>query len=384
MIALLTASPAFAQPVIVADSGDTGFVLASALLALATILGGTMLATGRSLAARGVMGAIALTVLLFAAIGYSLIFADGSAILGGAGAAFLGNLATVRDGLTIPESAYVLYELAAAVIAVALLAAHLAGHARIRWLVPFAGLWFLIVYVPVARWIWSGWLTDLGAIDYAGGIVIHVTAGTGALVASLLLRGSTGRDIVTDGVEPVAGRMLTAAAVLAIIGGAALGGTDDAGTAIANAMIGASAAALVAMLLPERAGASVMVAMLGGLAALSAAGPSIGVVGAMALGAIAAILGWAAQRALAKVDPAGGSTVFAAHAVGGMAGAMLFPLFVLPALGGPGFGDGLNLISQLAAQVIATVAVALWTTVATAIAALAVSMLAPMRSADPR
>ncbi len=370
--AMLLASNTHAQPLIVADSGDSGWVLAAALIALAGAISG--LVAARHAARSG--GCIAIGILLFVALGYSLSFGEGSAYLGGGGNLFLANLADLRANTTIPESVFVLFQLALAVFAVAALAAALPDHARTAWTYPFAALWVLIVYVPVARWIWAGWLADLGAVDYAGGIVVQLTAAVGAVVVALLMRGSKARD---DGAV-LPHFAWIGLGWLAVIGGSALGAGDDAAAAVLNAAIAASAGALVGLV---GRGRGIALGALSGLAAASSGAALVGVPGAMVLGIAGALAAWGAAHASAFLSSHALTGAVIAQGVGALTGALLFPVCVLPLLGGPGYDEGASLVTLLTAQAVTSVAVILWSLVATAIAALAVSMIVPMRTSEP-
>ena len=381
MLAVL-AGPAWAQPMVVADSGDSAWVLAASLVAMAAPPGLAMLRTNaRGTLALPVTLAVAVAAMLFAIMGYSLAFGEGSTLLGGAGNVMLANLADLRDGTTIPESLYVLFETVLAAVALATLAAAVAGRARLAWFVPFAALWLMIVYVPIARWLWGGgWLAELGALDLTGGLVVHAAAGVAALVVGLLLRARA------DGA--LAATPLTGAAVLAlgwfgIIGGSALGAGGDAAAALIDALLATSAGLLTAWALAARRSSNVMASCASGIvAAIAAIATSAGFVGpfgAIALGAIAAVFSTALGGVVARWQIGEAGRAFVAHGVGGITGALLFPVFVLTALGGPGLQEGASVLTQLAAQSVAVLAIVLWTAVGTVVAALAVSMLVPMR-----
>jgi Amt family ammonium transporter len=382
--ALLAASAAQAQPVVIADSGDTAWVLAASVLTLLAVLPGLALFYGRGqleATGFGLFGGIALASLLFAAIGYSLAFGEGSSLLGGAGNAMFANFSELLDGATISEGVYALFETVAALFAIGILSASVAGTARPGWLVPFSGLWLLLVYVPVAHWVWPGWLGDLGTLDYAGGIVIQLTAGVAALVIGFLLRSSSTSESVIEPSLTIAGAALLWVGFLAFFGAAALGGSDDAATAILNGHLAASASILVGLVIKRRASAYyAATGAISGLAAVAAAGALVGPAGAMALGAIGAVAAWAAGGFVERAKLGSPAAAFTVHGASAIAGAILFPVFMLPALGGPGFDEGNGLVPQLAAQAVAVLAVILWTAVATVIAALMVSMVVPMKA----
>lgn len=386
MMAMLAATPVAAQPIVVADSGDTAWVLVCALLGLLA-LGGFALFHGRG---RGETTGLALaagaaiTTIIFAVFGYSLVFGEGSLILGGASNLMLGSLSDVIDGATISESVFVLFELALALFAMGALVSAVAPMARYGWLVPFAGLWVTIVYVPVARWVWAGWLADLGTLDYAGGIAVQLSAGVSALVVALLLRGSVEDEKSGDLAFGMTGAVLIAAGWLALIGGNALGGSADAANALVNALLCASASILTGMMiggLKHRGYTPELLAVYGlaGLAAISAGASLMGVAGAIVLGIVAAIIATGAIAFTGAFGLGSGGKAFVIHGAPALAGALALPVFMLPAFGGTGLAEGSTLGTLLAAQGIAVLAVALWSAVATVIAALMVSFVVPMK-----
>ncbi len=381
------ASPVLAQPIVVADSGDSGWVMAASILSLIAILPGLAMFYGRGRAGPtgfALFGGISVASLLFAAIGYSIAFGSGSPFLGGIGNAMLGNLSELVDGATISEPVYAVFETMAALFAVGILCASLGEKARPAWLIPFAGVWLMLVYVPVARWVWPGWLGDLGAIDYAGGLPIQVAAGTAALVVAFLLRARGSTELQHDSRLAVAGAALLWVGFLAFVGAAALGGSDDAATAILNAHLAASAAVVVGMMLERTQHGRVTVYgvannAVSGLAAVAAGAGLVGAGGAMALGALGAVAAMLAASLVSGARLGSAASAFTIHGAPAIVGSLLFPVLILPALGGPGYDAGNGVGTQLAAQGVAVLAVVLWTAVATTIAALMVSLVAPMR-----
>jgi ammonium transporter, Amt family len=198
LLFLFMASPQTAEAqvaVAVADSGDTGWIILCALLVLLAALPGLLLRHAGVVNVRSALSISAQTVavaagvsLAWAIAGYSLAFAPGNIWLGGGSNLLLANLGSLRDGLTVPESAFVLFQMALALFAACLLPGAAAERARFGWVVALAPLWLLIVYAPLAHAIWGGgWLSGLGVIDFAGGLVIHMSAGFSALALSLIL-----------------------------------------------------------------------------------------------------------------------------------------------------------------------------------------------------
>jgi Amt family ammonium transporter len=391
LAALALPQPALAQ-VAVADSGDTGWMILCALLLLLAALPGLMLRHAGQVNVRNALSVssqgaavVAIATLTWGIAGYSITYAPGSAWLGGGSNLLLSNLSQLRDGLTVPESAFVLFQLGIALLAVALLVGAVAERTRIGWWIAFTPLWILLVYAPVAHAVWGGgWLADLGVMDFAGGLVLHGTAGFSALALALIV--GARREPSSPGHSPLlslAGGALLWVGLSGAVGGWALGATDDAATAILNHLFAACAAALswglIDRLLNGRTSATgIMSGGLAGVAAISASAALVGTGGAMLIGVIAAVVACIGTRLLAnRVDD--GAGVFAIHGLGGLTGVLLLPVFVLPLMGGVGFDANITLTGALISQAIGLIVVALWAMVGSAIAALIVSVIIPMR-----
>lgn len=387
-----TTTVAQAQPLIIADSGDNGWMLAASLLVLATTMARVSMPEDRAPANRidlALFGSTAVALLVFAAVGYSLAFSEGTALLGGVDHILLAGIADVQAEMTISGSTYVLFEAVVVVLVVSILVASVVRQCRAGWAIAFAGVWSLIVYVPVAHWLWGGgWLVELGSLDYAGGIVVQLTAGVSALVIGLLI----GRDDVrnpvadSDGFAPQAA--LISVGLLALLGASGFAATTGAADAIINGLLAASAAALMGLVLARLRESPTLVAdaaasMVAGLAAVSTGADVIGPTGAILIGLVGAIGAGLAGAVLRALQVGSAADAFIAHGGGAIAGAILFPVLVLPIFGGPGFGDGVTVIVQMTAQAVAVVAVALWAATGTAIAALTVAMVLSMRQAKP-
>ena len=391
IVGLMAATPAHAQ-VAAADSGDTGWMISCALLMLSGALPGLLLRHAGLANVRHALATMAQSVVAAAMIalvwglaGYSLAYGPGGAWLGNGANLLLANLADVRDGLTVPESAFVLFQMVFAMVAGGLLAGAVAGRARLGWIASFAPLWLLLVYAPITHWVWGGgWLAQLGVMDFSGALVLHATVGFSAL-ALILISGSPRAP--SDGghasVLTMAGSALLWIGLAGASGGWALGATDDAAIAILNFVFAACAAGLGWALMDRLLGAHVsatgiMSGALAGVAAIAASAALVGTGGAMAIGIAAAFV----CRVVSGIasswidDPAG---LFAVHGLGGATGALLFPVFVLPLLGGVGFDGGFNVGHALIAQGIGVIIVALWALVGTAIAALIISVMMPLR-----
>ena len=400
-ILALTFSPfASAQPIIIADSGDSAWMLVASALALLLAIPSAGLFHGgltrsRSISS-GLMHGIVITSLVslvWAVAGYSLAFGDGSLWLGGLGNIGLTNLFDIRDGTTIPENLFVLFQLTLAVFTSALVLSAFGDRLRLGWVIGFSCLWGLFVYVPVARWMWGGgWLAERGTLDFAGGIVVHSTAGVAALVIALLLgkRAPTAEPVVADhSVMAMAGAALLWVGSLALNGGSSLAASADAASAILNTHLAASAAALL-WLSVERfstgksSSIGLVMGAVAGLAAIAPAAGFVGPLGAILLGCLGSFATYFAVRLLKRsLELRGALHVFAVHGIAGIVGSLLFPLFVLPVFGGPGFDEGVTLLAQFGAQAIGVGTAILWTAVMTAIIALMVAMIVPMRANEP-
>ena len=396
-VAALVSTPAVAQPIIVSDSGDTAWILTASALVLLMTLPGLALFYGGLVRVRNVLSVFmhcfaitAVVSLIWAACGYSLAFGEGDRWLGGFGNAMLGGLADLRVDTTLPESAFVLFQMTFAIITPALIIGAFVERIRFGWVVAFSALWTLLVYVPIARWVWGGgWLAELGTLDFAGGIVVHATAGVAALVVAKLLGERKGFNKTL--LPPHSPALTMTGAGLLWVGwfgfngGSALGAGDDAATAILNTHLAACAAALVwAAIERIRVGKSTSIGIVtgavAGLATITPAAGFVGPMGAMLLGLVGGIACFYTVQLIKqgfKIDDS--LDVFAVHGVGGILGSLLFPLLILPALGGPGFEDGVTLARQLVAQGIGVGVAVVWSAVVTLIIGLAVSFLIGMR-----
>lgn len=381
------------------DSGDAAWILVSAALVLLMTLPGLGLFYGGLVRAKNFLSVLVQVAavagvgsLLWIVVGYSLAFGEvTNGWLGAGNAWMLIDLGNVRTGLTIPESTFALFQMTFAAITPALMVGAWVERARFAWVIGFCALWGLVVYAPVAHWVWGGgWLAQhFGALDFAGGIVVHTTAGVSALVIALLIGKRNGfpKTLMLPHAPALTmvGGMLLWVGWFGFNGGSALTATDDASTAIINTHAAASAAAL-AWILAERimVGKPTTVGFAtGAIAGLATVTPAAGFISpgaAILLGIIAAIVCYAAiQLVKQRCSIDDSLDVFAVHGIGGMTGSILLAVFLAPELGGTGYADGIGPGLQLVGQIVAVGTVALWSALATAILALAVSLFFPMR-----
>jgi Amt family ammonium transporter len=380
------------------NSGDTAWLLTASALVLFMTLPGLALFYGGLVRARNFLSIIVqcfaiccAASLVWAIGGYSLSFADGSAFLGGMQNAFLGGLATVRQGTTVPESVFVLFQMTFAVITPALFIGAFVERVRFGWVMIFSTLWLLLVYVPVCKWVWGGgWLAQLGALDFAGGIVVHTTAGVSALVTAMMIGPRQG--FKHNHIIPPHSPALTMVGAgmlwfgwFGFNGGSALAAGDGAANAILNTHLAASMAALVwvgieRVKIGKATSIGIVTGAVAGLATITPAAGFVSPMSAITLGALGSTICFYAVQVVKhrfRIDDS--LDVFAVHGVGGMLGSVLLGVFAVPALGGHGLGEQATMASQVTAQSIAVGVVVLWSAVVSAVIAWAVSLVVGMR-----
>ena len=401
------ASPIYAQQVIdpatadVANSGDTAWILTSSALVLLMTLPGLALFYGGLVRSKNFLSVLiqcmavaGMSSVLWIIVGYTLAFGQvTSGFLGNGLNWMFGNLGNVREGTAIPESTFALFQMTFAVITPALMIGAWVERARFGWVVAFSALWLLVVYAPVTHWVWGGgWLSNLGVLDFAGGIVVHTTAGVSALVVAIMLGKRMGWPktlmLPHSPALTVAGAAMLWVGWFGFNGGSALTATDDASAAIINTHVAASVAALVWIMIEKfKVGKPTAVGVAtGAIAGLATITPAAGFVGpgaSIIIGASASIVCFMAVGLVKngfKIDDS--LDVFAVHGVGGILGSLLLALFISESFGGTGYGEGMAFGSQFVAQLIGVGAVAIWSAVATAILGFGISFILPMRVSE--
>ncbi|MBC2669608.1 ammonium transporter [Novosphingobium piscinae] len=386
----------------VADTGDTAWILVSSALVLLMAAPGLTLFYGGLVRAKNFLsvmvqcgGIIAACSTLWIIAGYTLAFGPvGNGWLGGDAAMMLNNLGNVRAGYAVPESAFALFQMTFAAITPALMVGAWVDRARFGWVVAFCALWGLVVYAPSAHWLWGGgWLaTKLGALDFAGGIVVHTTAGVSALVIAALLGRRSGFPktlmLPHSPALTMAGAALLWMGWFGFNGGSALAANDDAAAAIINTHAAASVAALVWIAIERlHVGKATSIGFAtGAIAGLATVTPAAGFISpgaAFVFGTAAAAICYPMIHLIKfrlQIDDS--LDVFAVHGVGGMTGSILLGLFLSPAFGGTGYAEGMTMASQIVAQAIGVLAVAAYSAIATVILALGLNLILPMRVSE--
>jgi Amt family ammonium transporter len=333
------------------DTGDTAWMLTSSVLVLMMTIPGLALFYAGMVRKKNILAtlaqsfaATALITVLWMVIGYSIAFTDGgknNALIGGVKYLLLGPMGlntTSTLAATIPESVYMFFQMTFAIITPALIAGALADRMKFSAFLAFMGAWLLLVYCPIAHWVWGGgWLGTMGALDYAGGTVVHLNAGTAGLVAALMLGKRKG--LGTENMAPhnlaysVIGASLLWVGWFGFNAGSAVTSNVNAGMAAAATQI-ATAAAVIAWMVAEwiiSKKPSVLGMVSGAVAGLVAITPASGFVnpmGALIIGLAAGVVCYISAVHVKKIfgyDDA--LDAWGVHGVGGALGALLTGVF---------------------------------------------------------
>ncbi len=369
------------------DSGDTAWMLTATALVLFMTLPGLSLFYGGLVRSKNVLSilmqcfAIACVSSILWFVGaYSLAFADGSGFIGGASKLLFASVA--KDGVsgTIPEPLFALFQMTFAVITPALIIGAFAERMKFSSVLIFSALWLLAVYVPVCHWVWGGgWLAEKGVIDFAGGIVVHITAGVAALVVAMVIGNRDGFPKTAmpphNMTMTVAGAGMLWVGWFGFNGGSALTASADAASAMLVTHISAAAGSLAWMMMewikfrkPSVLG--IVTGMVAGLGTITPASGSVGPAGALVIGFAAGIVCFfATQFIKRKLQIDDSLDVFPVHGVGGILGSLLVAVFASKELGvfsGYGFGgENASIMDQLGVQALAVVATIAYTAVVT-------------------
>jgi len=397
--AMVLNAPAWAQadqPLMV-DRGDTTFILLASALVLFMTLPGLALFYGGLVRAKNFLSVLmhcfaiaALVSLLWALGGYSLAFGTGNAWIGDLSRFGLGSLHAPRPNMSIPENAFALYQMMFAVITPALIVGAFPERVKFGWLMLFSALWLFVVYIPVAHWVWGGgWMGNRGVLDFAGGIVVHTTAGVSALVVALMIGPRRGFPHTLMPPHSSALTMVGAGMLwvgwFGFNGGSALGADVHAGDALLSTHLAAATAALMwAALERAKIGKATSIGLVtGAVAGLATVTPMAGYIaplgGVIAGAAGAAICFGAVLFVKQKWRVDDSLDVFAVHGIGGMLGSLLLALLASAAFGGTAPHDGYTIGGQFAAQATGVGVTALWSGVATFLLAKLAGFVIPMR-----
>lgn len=386
VIAALQSTQAFADDL---NAANTSWIMTSTALVLFMTIPGLSLFYGGLVRSKNVLSVLmqcfaitCLASIIWFALGYSIAFGDGgsmNAFIGGLDNIFLAKVTEGSMAGDIPESVFAMFQMTFAIITPALIVGAFAERMRFSAMLLFSGLWLVLVYAPITHWVWGGgWLGEMGLLDFAGGTVVHITAGVGALVAALVLGNRKG--FPTKAMPPhnltmtVTGAGMLWVGWFGFNGGSALAANGDAGMAMLVTHISAAAGSLAWMMMewkkhgkPSVLG--IVTGMVAGLGTITPASGFVGPGGALVIGFSAGIICYYATQAIKqrfKIDDS--LDVFPVHGVGGMLGTLLAGIFASDALGvfsGQGYNEGMDMLSQVSVQVTGIIATATYTAVIT-------------------
>ena len=376
----------------VADEGqfsaaNTAWILSSSALVLLMTLPGLALFYGGLVRSKNVLSILmqcfsiaALVSVLWFAIGYSLAFDAGNSFIGGLGKALLSGIG--RDSLSgdIPEPLFMLFQMTFAIITPALIIGGFAERMKFSAVLIFSGAWLLLVYAPITHWVWGGgWLAQLGLYDFAGGTVVHITAGVAALVAAKVLGPRKG--FLNSAIMPhnltmtVTGAGMLWVGWFGFNGGSALGANGTAAMAILATHLAASMGAMTWAAIEwikfgKPSALGIVTGMVAGLGTITPASGYVGPAGALVIGLLGGIVCFYSTvyiKQKLKIDDS--LDVFPVHGVGGILGTLLAGVFSSTQLGvfsGYGFAAvNETMIDQLGVQIIGVAATFTYTGVVT-------------------
>src|SRR5690554_4005192 len=360
-------TPEAAEPEAVLDTGDTAWILVSTALVLLMTIPGLALFYGGMVRKKNVLNtmaysfvAAAVVSIAWVAVGYSLAFGEGNAFIGGLDKVMLAGIVTDALSGSIPEILFVIFQMTFAIITVAIISGSIAERMKFGAFVAFIAIWVVVVYAPITHWVWGGgWLGNDGALDFAGGTVVHINSGVAGLVAAYMLgkRMGLGRESMAPHnlTLTVVGASLLWVGWFGFNGGSALGANGSAGYALIVTQVAAAAAAISWLITEKlvRGKASVLGGASGAVAGLVVITPAAGFVtvgGALAMGLIGGVVCFWGITALKRTLKADDSLdAFGLHNVDGIVGAILTAFFASEFI----MGDAApaNVMSQLWVQV---------------------------------
>jgi len=385
---LLVPSLSFAQDDAL-SSGNTAWILTSTALVLFMTLPGLSLFYAGLVRTKNVLSvlmqcfAIAVTIsILWLLVGYSIAFgASESPYWGGLGKALFSGVVVDSMSGDIPETVFASFQMTFAIITPALVVGAFVERIKFSSMLMFSVLWTLFVYFPVANWVWGGgWLGSMGLIDFAGGTVVHVTAGVGALVTALYI--GQRKEFLSSAILPHNLTMSFTGAAMLWVGwfgfnaGSALAADGAAGMAMFVTHISAATGALSWMIIEwvkfgKPSGLGAITGMVAGLATITPASGSVGPAGALIVGLCGGVVCYFATTYLKqklRIDDS--LDVFPVHGVGGIVGTLLAGILVSANLGifsGNGYAEGMAMGGQVGVQVIGVLATGIYTAVITLI-----------------
>ena len=366
------------------NSANTAWILTSTALVLFMTIPGLSLFYAGLVRVKNVLSVLmqcfaitCLVSILWLLVGYSLAFSEGNAFIGGLSNVLMAGIQENTLSGDIPESVFAMFQLTFAIITPALIVGGFAERMRFPAMLLFSGLWLLVVYAPITHWVWGGgWLSGMGLLDFAGGTVVHITAGVAALTAALVM--GSRRGFPSTPMPPHNMTMTITGAGMLWVGwfgfnaGSALAANGDAGMAMLATHISAAAGALTWMCVewvrygkPSALGA--VTGMVAGLGTITPASGFVGPAGALVIGISAGFICFNATVFLKqKLGIDDSLDVFPVHGAGGALGTILAGVFASSSLGVfSGQGDGLPMGEQVVVQITGVLATGVYTAIVT-------------------
>ncbi len=384
------------------DAANTAWMLTSSVLVLFMTLPGLALFYAGLVRMKNVLSVLmqcfaitCIVTLAWVVVGYSIAFGDAGTLnawYGGFDKVFLSGVDSkaIRAGTTIPETVFAMYQLTFAIITPALVIGAYAERVKFSGMLIFSTLWLLLVYCPVAHWVWGdGWLAKMDLKDFAGGTVVHLNAGIAALVCATVL--GKRRGFPESPMPPHNMTMAVTGACMLWVGwfgfnaGSAIAADSTAGMAMLVTHIGAATGATAWIICEwmrygKPSALGIVTGMVAGLGTITPASGFVGPLGALAIGASAGIVCFFAtsyMKQALKMDDS--LDVFPVHGVGGILGTILTGVFMAAAFGGVGYAEKVTMFDQVLVQVIGVLAIAAWSGVITWIILKVSDALAGMR-----
>ncbi|MCU7810010.1 MAG: ammonium transporter [Candidatus Thiodiazotropha sp. (ex Notomyrtea botanica)] len=368
------------------NAANTGWIMTSTALVLFMTLPGLAMFYGGLVRTKNVLSVLmqcfaiaGLVSILWLVAGYSLAFGEGNAWIGDFSKVLMAGIGKETLSGDIPESLFMLFQMTFAIITPALIVGGFAERMRFSAMLLFSAIWLFIVYVPITHWVWGGgWLGEMGLYDFAGGTVVHITAGVAALVAAMVMGPRHGFG--TSSMMPhnmtmtIAGAGMLWVGWFGFNGGSALAADGSASMAMLVTHISAATGAMTWLVRewikfgkPSALGA--VTGMVAGLGTITPASGFVGPAGALVIGLLAGIICFSATNYLKQVLKIDDSLdVFPVHGVGGILGTFLAGIFSSTSLGvfsGYGFADGITSMGgQLTVQTIGIIVTIIFTAVA--------------------
>ena len=382
------------------NAADTSWILTSTALVLLMTLPGLALFYAGLVQAKNVLSVLMQCIaiacvasVVWVICGYSIAFAEGTGWFGGLSKAMLAGITKESLSGTLPEILFVMFQMTFAIITPALMVGAFVERIRFSSVLFITVLWLVLVYAPVAHWVWGGgWLAEMGAMDFAGGIVVHVTAGVSAAVIAYFLGGRQG---FPSGVRPPhAPWMVMVGASLLWVGwfgfnaGSAVAANADAAMAMLVTHISAAVASLVWMTIewakfgkPSLVG--LVTGTIAGLATITPASGFVGPMGGIILGLAGGVICYVAVdlvKSAMKIDDS--LDVLAVHGIGGATGTLLTAVLATEAFGGGGLAEGVTMFGQLGVQATGVVVTTVWSIVATSLIVIAARAIFGLRVSE--